>query len=50
MFIEGRTSVYDDECSGQPSLITDELKKTVDTIEEIFITLDELYSFFTEIS
>jgi transposase len=52
MFNEGRTNVHDEERSGRPSLITEDLKKQTD--EQIRhdrrSTLDELHDKFPQIS
>jgi hypothetical protein len=52
MFNEGRTNVHDEERSGHPSLITEDLKKQID--EQIRrdrrLTLDELHEKFPQIS
>jgi hypothetical protein len=52
MFNEGRTNVHDEERSGRPSLITEDLKKQIDEQirQDRRSTLDELYEKFPQIS
>lgn len=52
MFNQGRTSVHDEERSGRPSLVTEELKKKVDDRiqENRRFTLTTLNDFFPQIS
>jgi histone-lysine N-methyltransferase SETMAR len=52
MFNEGRTNVHDEERSGRPSLITEDLKKQIDEQirQERRSTLDKLHEKFLQIS
>jgi hypothetical protein len=52
MFNEGRTNVHDEERSGRPSLITEDLKKQIDEQirQDRRSTLDELHEKFLQIS
>jgi transposase len=52
LFIEGRTNVHDEERSGRPSLVTDDLRKDVNaTIEEHRrFTISELHEQFPVVS
>jgi histone-lysine N-methyltransferase SETMAR len=52
MFNAGRTNVHDEEQSGHPSLITEDLKKQVDEKirQDRCLTLDQLHEKFPQIS
>jgi transposase len=52
MFNAGRTNVYDEERSGHPSVITEDLEKQVDKHirEDRCLTLDQLHEQFPQIS
>jgi hypothetical protein len=52
MFNEGRTNVHDEEGSGRPSLITEDLKNQTDEHirQDRRSTLDELHEKFPQIS
>lgn len=52
MFKQGRTNVHDEDRSGRPSLVTDELKQKVDEkiLENRRFTLTTLHDFFPQIS
>lgn len=52
MFNDGRTNVHDEERSGRPSVVTDELKGRIERKiqEDRRFTIDGLHEFFPEIS
>jgi transposase len=52
MFNEGRTNVHDEERSGRPSLITEDLKKQIDEQirQDRRSTLEEMHEKFPQIS
>jgi transposase len=52
MFNEGRTNIHDEERSGRPSLITEDLKKQIDEQirQDRRSTLDELHEKIPQIS